>query len=107
MPELHPSDSQEHKGGSAEKKTERSRDKLSQDTPEATVSAHRAALRANPNRHITVSPDGKAQSFGITDNGKLIASKQNTDNVFFHEGTQNEGARIHGERREKKASQFS
>jgi hypothetical protein len=84
MPESHPADSHDHKTDSAEKSAERST-KLSKDTPEATVSAHRAALRANPNRQITVSPDGKAQSFGITDNGKLIASKHNTDNAFFRE----------------------
>jgi len=84
MPESHPAESHDHKSDSAEKNAERS-NKLSKDTPEATVSAHRAALRANPNRQITVSPDGKAQSFGITDNGKLIASKHNTDNAFFRE----------------------
>jgi len=67
--------------------------KLAAGNTEADITAHRAVLNANPDKRTTMSPEGSTnQPFGITDGGKIIASKDTTQQEFYGKFLKDKGA---------------
>ena len=80
MHQNHLVDNDDSKRPEKHERTDKTSDKLAKDSPEATAKAYRAALKANPDKTNTVSPNAKpGEGFSLTHKGNVIASKETTD----------------------------